>query len=63
MRNVLQKIKNAFLSLKREYKEYSERERTISDAWFAIDTLRELTYEQAVEILKILKPNGGKNEN
>lgn len=60
MRKILQKIKNAFVSLKKEYKEYSEREKTIAAARFAIDTLRELTYEQALEILKILKPNGGK---
>lgn len=49
-------LKKTIASFKEECKEYSLQQKTISDAWGAIETLSDLTYEQAVEILKILKP-------
>lgn len=61
--NIIIKLKKVFSTLKKDYKELSEQEKVISDAWLVMETIPNLTYAQAVEILKILKPEGKNGEN
>lgn len=59
----INKLKNTVSSLIKDCKEWSEQEKVIGDAWFAMETVSELTYEQAVEILKILRPEANHGED